>query len=1070
MVPATATNQGLFRISRNGTADADVSDFNFTVLNVPVISLTNVCDGSVQVNWSAISNATGYEVMIKDADSMKRIGITTGLDYLVKGLQANTEYWFTVRALNGIQSGRRALAKNIVPNSGPCTFPDFDNDIKLVSINTPNNGRSLTVNAANALQVINITVKNNDDAVSNTPIQFHYSINGGALVTESATPVINPNTTFNYSFASHSPTGLPAIYNIKVWVTKTGDNNTANDTLEKQVKLLTNPVLTLPFTDDFESTTRKEYLAPVIGLENNDKYDIGINSIYGRARTFVNTGFSHSGSNAVTLDQRNVGSFTTDTLIGTYNLSSYDTAAHQLRLDFYYKDHGQEDHPNNKVWIRGSDLDPWIEAFLPGVYTDNQDNYHVASININNILATATPKQNVSASFQVAFGQQGVQPAVSNPATAINEDGYTFDDIKLVNALNDIGLIQIFNPLKNACNLSAATPVTVQVKNYSNTIQNNIQVSYRINNGSVVTENIPVINPRQTVTFTFAATANLGAYIEYNLDFWVKLAADNYPGNDSILLYNFHNSPLIGSYPYLERFENNDGYWFSKGANSSWQWGAPVKPVITHAANGSKIWTTSLNSGYNDNELSYLYSPCFDLSGLTNPMLSFSHITRVEDDCPCDNSWMEYSSNGGQTWQKLGSVGQGTNWYDDPSTQTWKASITHWHVASIAIPSNSSTVKFRYVMSSDGGVNYAGVGIDDIHIYEGDVIYTGATISSGLTQTVNGNNWIDINSSNKRIVSIQPNNNNLGNTEVKVYNYTGTVRNSNNQYYPNRNIVIQPTTQPGSAVMVRFYFTDAEMEAVLNASGCGTCTKPADAFEMGVTKYSGLPAVENGDLLDNTGFHDYIPPGNVDVIPYQNGYYAEFIVNSFSEFWLNHGGTAYNLPLPVSLLDFYAKKMNQQVLLNWNAENESGIISYEIERSGSGNNFVKIGSVNAGYPGNNNYTFTDNGPLTASNYYRLKIISQNGNSHYSPVRVVSFKNNEFLVLVSPNPSKNRAVQLTATENITRVQVFNTDGKMVYSKKLNTKFTILNLAALPVGIYTLKLNSETNMLVKKLLLE
>ena len=63
---------------------------------------------------------------------------------------------------------------------------------------------------------------------------------------------------------------------------------------------------------------------------------------------------------------------------------------------------------------------------------------------------------------------------------------------------------------------------------------------------------------------------------------------------------------------------------FSCGHRS--KYGTPSKTVINKAANGTKAWVTSLTGNYKNNELSYLYSPCFDLSGLTQPVLSFSHI------------------------------------------------------------------------------------------------------------------------------------------------------------------------------------------------------------------------------------------------------------------------------------------------------------------------------------------------------------------------------------------------------------------------------------------------------------
>ena len=125
---------------------------------------------------------------------------------------------------------------------------------------------------------------------------------------------------------------------------------------------------------------------------------------------------------------------------------------------------------------------------------------------------------------------------------------------------------------------------------------------------------------------------------------------------------------------------------------------------------------TNLTGNYNDNEFSYLYSPCFDLSALTQPVLSFSHIFDIETGF--DYTWVEYSADGGLTWNRLGTNTTGTNWYDVASPPRWRVSKTKWHVASSNIPVNSSNVRFRIAISSDAGVNMEGVGIDDIHIFE----------------------------------------------------------------------------------------------------------------------------------------------------------------------------------------------------------------------------------------------------------------------------------------------------------------------------------------------------------------
>src|SRR6185295_6006726 len=118
----------------------------------------------------------------------------------------------------------------------------------------------------------------------------------------------------------------------------------------------------------------------------------------------------------------------------------------------------------------------------------------------------------------------------------------------------------------------------------------------------------------------------------------------------------------------------------------------------------------------------------------------------------------------------------------------------------------ASKVRFRIVMRSDPGVNFEGVGIDDIHVFDRAPIYSGPNITSGLAQSVSGSGWMHFVSGGNRVVSINPNGQNLGSTDVRVFINTGGIRTSSNQYYLDRNIVIQPTTPPSSPVSVRFYF------------------------------------------------------------------------------------------------------------------------------------------------------------------------------------------------------------------------------------------------------------------------
>lgn len=890
----TPTNKAMMRLSRNGTSLTDQTDTTFTVLKIPTaVTPTILCDGFVRLTWGAVAGASDYEIFKKAGDEMVSIGTTTNTSFDIDNLSASQTYWFAVRGRINGSPGRRSVAVFVTPTSGVCTASNFDNDLKLSAIVNPSTGRKFTSTELSPAQSITVAVKNLDNAVSSNNYTVSYRINGGAVVTETPGVAINSLQTINYTFTTPTNFSAEGAYTIEAWVKQAGDARTGNDTTFKVVHQLFNNPVALPFTEDFETATDSSYSANTTGLAGIDRCDFTGNNTNSRARTFVSSDFPHSGSRSVTIDAAtNFLAYTKSNLITTVNLSNY-TSTQGLRLTFYYRDHQEGTDTSNYVWIRGGDTQPWVQAYNLNQSTVKSGDYIlVRNININELLTAAG--QTVSSSFQIRFGQAGVTSANHTSYTADDndlDDGYTFDDVRIVAASNDLVLQAITSPVNFNCGLTNATSLTVSVKNTTGTVYNNVPVSYRVNGGTIVTETIPTVPANGITSFTFTTTIDFSTPQTYSLDAWVKNPSDDFPLNDSITAYPVVNNFTVNSFPYYEGFENGPGYWYTLPGNSSWEWGTPAGTIINKAANGTKAWVTNLNGNYRNNELSYLYSPCFNLSGFTKPVLSFSHIFRTEDNCDCDFHWIEYSTDG-VTWNKLNAAFQGTNWFDNSTYNVWQVSRTHWVVSSTDIPTTASSVRFRFVFYSDPFVGYEGVGIDDIHIFEKAPVYTGPENPKQVTKDVSGNSWINFDdASGNRIVSINPNGQNLGSTTIGVFiNDTASVRNNNGHYYLDRNIVVKPTNAPVALVKLRFYFTDLESEYLIEASGCDTCTKPSSAYDLGVNKYSYGPE-EDGTLADNhTDNYLFIPPDSVDIIPYDNGYYAEYNVNSFSEFWLNEGG------------------------------------------------------------------------------------------------------------------------------------------------------------------------------------
>jgi len=891
-VPSAVTNTALIRVSRNGTSLSDQSNFNFIVLGQPTVTATNVCEGAVQLDWDPVTGATSYEIVQLDNDSMKVIGNTVSNAYLITGLDKNKQYWLGVLAKNNGVAGRRSISLPVQPNSGNCTLATFNNDIKVDVIVEPTTARQLFANAANATKPVKITIKNLGTVSVSGPYEASFNY-GAGTVTETINTTINAGASFTYTFTGTYPVIASGYqYNFKAWVTKSSDNNHLNDTAYKTVKYINNDAITtMPLIENFESMPAVEITAREMAVGGNKYLDFSASSSRGRARTFVNSGIAYNSAKALTLDQApyNANS-TADSAVLNYNLSAY--AGKQMRFDLYYKNHGQADAPGNRIWIRGSENNSWIEAYNLFSNQASVGNWKKALFNINDLLNNASPAQTITATFQIKLGQQGNASSNSPKPEVDIDDGYTFDNLVVSEAVDDVAVLGINSPAKDGCGLTAANPVSIKLKNYNNITLNNLQVSYQVNSGTIVTETIPAIAPNQALDYIFTQPANLSAFIDYNINVWVKYATDSYASNDSVVNYLVHGSPVITSYPYLQGFETDNGHFYVSGTNSSWQWGSPAKTIINKATNGIKAWVTNLNGNYTDNETSYLVSPCFDLTGVQRPVLSFSHIFDIELDY--DYTWVEYSTDG-KTWQKLGNLNSGTNWYDNAALNNWSISKTKWHVASFDIPVTNSTVKFRFVLSSDEGVTQEGVGIDDVHVHEKYDIATVLPLSPDSKSGPWGNNWVAFNYGNQQPWNIAAQINSFGQdlgtvTIQPLVTANLPVRTSNNQYYLDRNFVISSTRAPAGPVAVRLYFSDEAVNNLINATGCGSCGKPADAYELGVTKYRGNPAEENGTLDDNfNGYYQFILPFFTQIIPQGNGYYAEFTVNNFSECWFSKG-------------------------------------------------------------------------------------------------------------------------------------------------------------------------------------
>jgi hypothetical protein len=173
--------------------------------------------------------------------------------------------------------------------------------------------------------------------------------------------------------------------------------------------------------------------------------------------------------------------------------------------------------------------------------------------------------------------------------------------------------------------------------------------------------------------------------------------------------------------------------------------------------------------------------------------------------------------------------------------------------------------------------------------------------------------------------------------------------------------------------------------------------------------------------------------------------------------------------LPLSLGDFTAKLIQNDVQLNWNTFNEINTSYFDIQRSYDGTNFTSAGNMPAsGNSGNQkSYAFTDNAVLKGSVIY-YKIVTYDLNGQFSSGKIVSVNTKQLInsVHVYPNPARDYVhIDFAALKETFAITIIDNSGKVVSQTNFTTlaqnqvfKFIRGNLSN---GVYFIRIRDTEN---------
>lgn len=157
-------------------------------------------------------------------------------------------------------------------------------------------------------------------------------------------------------------------------------------------------------------------------------------------------------------------------------------------------------------------------------------------------------------------------------------------------------------------------------------------------------------------------------------------------------------------------------------------------------------------------------------------------------------------------------------------------------------------------------------------------------------------------------------------------------------------------------------------------------------------------------------------------------------ITSFSDFAIGKSRTA----LPIQLLHFTAKPLNNRVELNWATAKEIDNDFFSIERSADNQFYETIAHVNGA--GNSsstlNYKSYDEQPLHGTSYYRLRQTDFSGISTLSPTQVCFFQDGS---------SQNQSLEIQLITPSVFHDAFDISFSLPDELKGNVRFMLYNLA-------------------------
>lgn len=512
----------------SSTTSIITSDYN----DLYTSGATLAYHGGARIDLAALQAASSKDLNSISTDPLynSSTDLHTGNPYLVGAATPLTS------VTDDIDGDTRSLT---LPCIGADEFVVPAKNIALTQILTPASGCALTAGEAISIEIMNLGT----DPI--TTFDAYYDINGSGPVMESPVMSIPSLGVDTFTFTTLADFSSYGIYDLDVYVHQATETENNNDS-----------ILNTSIESGYDFST-----AYTMGFENGE--DLSGWSIFngdGHATykwnyPYSSTTYSHTGSYSAQFYNNATSTGEDWMFTRCFPLEAGKT----YKISYWYRAYSTS-YPQTIMLAAGTTPSPAGMTNTIETIISFNNTTHVQSV--NEFIAPTTDSY--------YFGWEGI--------TGLAYYAY-IDDINISLVPDqEASTIGFLSPIGD-CGLSSAEPVTIQILNSgADTINGNLNASYKVDGGSVITEAVATqILPGDTLDYTFTATLDMSVTTQdstFNILGWVDLIGDPNQFNDTteITVVSGHipNDPTVvdATIPYgtsaiLSAFSLDSVLWFT---------------------------------------------------------------------------------------------------------------------------------------------------------------------------------------------------------------------------------------------------------------------------------------------------------------------------------------------------------------------------------------------------------------------------------------------------------------------------------------------------------------------------